>query len=350
MSTVSRFKHSLFVALTVALILLLTATAGAQIGPKGRLFNGSSVKGFISQPFQIKEYAFFAKAGEGIFLNTVELGGLNFDPQVNIYRPDGTLQLWDWGPAIIGVGFTATQTGVYTLSLKDYRSGGGTGVYEIHYGRAPGANEHGELVNGGKVSGTIEFGDVDSYTVTANPGDNVLLRAVDLGGVNFEPQINVYKPDGSLQLWDYGQVICGVSFTANIAGPYTVMLRDYRSGGGTAPYEIHCVRTPGANEHGELTSGTVASEFIELGDLDSFTFTVNQGDTFQLQATDMGGTNFEPQMNIYRPDGSLQNWTWGNNVATFGMTAGSTGTYTVVVMDYQNGGGTGPYELLFTIQ
>lgn len=343
-------KAALVSAAVVALILLLTATAGAQISPKGRLINGDSVLGRISPAFEIDTFAFKVRAGESVILNTVELTGINFDPQVNIYKPDGSLLLWDWGPAILGIGFTATMTGVYTMELKDYRSGGGTGVYEIHYVRAPGASEHGELVNGGSVTESLDFGDIDSFTLTASQGDSVLLNVVDLGGVNLEPQVNIYKPDGSLQLWDYGQTICGVSFNAGMSGVYTVVVRDYRSGGGTGPYEIHCARTPGANEHGELSSGNTVSEYMDIGDLDSFTFTASQGDSIYLQMTDMGGSGLDPQMNIYRPDGSLQNWVWGDTVATFHLTAGSTGTYTVVVRDYQSGVGTGPYELFFSRQ
>lgn len=228
-------KAALVSAAVVALILLLTATAGAQISPKGRLINGDSVLGRISPAFEIDTFAFKVRAGESVILNTVELTGINFDPQVNIYKPDGSLLLWDWGPAILGIGFTATMTGVYTMELKDYRSGGGTGVYEIHYVRAPGASEHGELVNGGSVTESLDFGDIDSFTLTASQGDSVLLNVVDLGGVNLEPQVNIYKPDGSLQLWDYGQTICGVSFNAGMSGVYTVVVRDYRSGGGTDP-------------------------------------------------------------------------------------------------------------------
>jgi len=74
-------------AVAVLLVFLFAGSAGAQISPVGRLINGGSVQGRISPAFEVDTFAFQAQAGESIVLNIVELAGISFDPQVNIYKP-----------------------------------------------------------------------------------------------------------------------------------------------------------------------------------------------------------------------------------------------------------------------
>jgi len=45
-----------------------------------------------------------------------------------------------------------------------------TGACELHFVRALGADEHSTLTNGGVPTGTIDEGDLDSDTLSANQG------------------------------------------------------------------------------------------------------------------------------------------------------------------------------------
>jgi len=51
------------------------------------------------------------------------------------------------------------------------------------------------LVNGGNQAGTILTNTTDSYTLTANTGDNIVLR---LGTFGFDGNLNLYGPGGAL--------------------------------------------------------------------------------------------------------------------------------------------------------
>jgi hypothetical protein len=353
------FKHSAkpFFAMifSIAILFLATPEAGAQLShagpPIGILKSGGhTVTGWIGPAYDVDQYTIFAAQGESIQLRLVDLGGVGLDPQINVYRPDGTLQVWDWASTVAGVGFAAPVTGFYSIHVKDYNSGAGTGPYRINYVRAPGSNENGALPNGGSVIGALGVGDLDTYTFTASQGDGIQLRINDVNGLALNPQINVYRPNGVLQDYDWDDEVAGVGFSAPLTGTYTVVVMDYNIGAHNGVYQLHYTRAPGANEHGALTNFGTVTETIDKGDLDSYTFNVTQGNSIHLEMEDLGGVGLEPLIHIYRPNGFLQTYDWGSNLAAVDFVAPVGGVYTLVVMDYNIGAGTGPYEIYYTQQ
>jgi hypothetical protein len=345
----SKFPATLAI-FALALFFFSTA-AQAQVSPIGRLNSGSSFKGRISPAFDVDTYTFEAMTGEGILLRMADLNGTDLAPQMNVYGPDGSLVAWTWSGSVAALGFAAPASGLYTLVVMDNSSGGSddTGVYEIHYTRAPGANEHGPLVNGSFVTGNIGLGDLDSFTFDALLGEAILLRMVDSGLTGLSPQMNVYGPDGSLVAWTWSGVVAGLDFAAPVTGVYTLVVMDNSSGGfdDMGAYEIHYARLPGANEHGQLVNGGSVTGFIDMGDLDTFVFDAGQGEGILLRMVDSGQTGLSPQMNVYGPDGSLVAWTWSGVVAGLDFAAPVTGVYTLVVMDNSSGGfdDMGAYEI-----
>lgn len=336
------------VAVCLALLCLLAVAPAAQITPKGHLHNGGSFSGRIFPALDVDSYAFKVNQGETVLIRIADLSGSNLSPQITLYHPNGSVIDWGWGNITAGINFVAPVKGVYTLVVQDYNAGLDTGAYRIHYTVTPGANEHGALVNGGKVSQHIQLGDLDSFTFQANQDENVLLRMVDLSGTNLAPQMNVYKPDGSLLKWSWGNIVAGVDFVAPVTGTYSLVVMDYNIGADTGDYEIHFARTPSVNEHGSLVNGGSVTEHTDVGDLDSFVFNADQGDGVVLRAADLSGTDFAPQLNVYQPDGSLLNWTWGNITAGLAFSAPISGTYTVIVSDYNIGADSGAYEIHYT--
>ena len=56
-----------------------------------------------------------------------------------------------------------------------------------------------QLVSGSSESGFITpVGDVDTWTVTANAGDALLVQVGELSGTNFNPQLDLFDPNGAL--------------------------------------------------------------------------------------------------------------------------------------------------------
>ena len=108
---------------------------------------------------------------------------------------------------------------------------GDTGSYDLHFTKAPGANEHGVLLNGGSVSETITDGDLDSYVFWAVTGDSLSLSA----STEFAVFMELYAPDGT-NLADDDSLISRNSLSQT--GTYTVVVRSFVAGG-TGDYTLN---------------------------------------------------------------------------------------------------------------
>ena len=325
----------------------------------GLLSNGDTFTERIDRG-ELDSYTFYANQGEGVQLRVSDSASTELDPQIYVYDPNGAYYTWDWDPEVAVLSFDAPMTGIFTVVVADYGSGNGnhddTGFYDISFTRAPGAAEHGALVNGGVRTQEITRGDLDSYSFQATQGEGIQLRLNDINSTALAPQMYVYYPNGSYYTWDWDPEVAALAFDAPFSGTYTVVVADYGSGSSnhddTGTYELYFTRAPDANEHGTLTSGVARNEVIDRGDLDSYRFVATQGQSIRLDLTDVGGTALDPQMYVYAPNGSYYTWDWDVAAASVAFSAPQTGTYTVVVADYGSGSGnhddTGAYQLLLT--
>ncbi|MCA9471859.1 MAG: GDSL-type esterase/lipase family protein [Nitrospirales bacterium] len=374
----SGLKHSRqYLWCTVAIGLFITFGQLHTVDAAS-LVNGGVISDSISAPGEQDIHTFTATAGESVQLRAAHTGGtVALSPRLTLLAPNGAQIISTSGPQSRDVAaiscFTSslfcelTQTGTYTVVVSDGTSGGNqTGPYNLHFVRAPGANEGGALPNGGSVSDTIDLGDLDSYTFTANAGEAVQIRMAHTGGtVALIPQINLYAPDGTLiistsspQSRDVAAISC---FTSSLfceltqTGTYTVVVTD-SNGGQIGPYTLHYARAPGANEGGALPNGGSVSDTIDLGDLDSYTFTANAGEAVQIQVTDLSGGPLSLRVDLYSPSGLLISSTSGDtatincsDTATF-CELTENGTYTVMISDGNSSGAQiGDYSIEFDL-
>src|SRR6185369_17297341 len=97
----------------------------------------------------------------------------------------------------------ADTAGVYTAKVSDALQTG-AGNYQMQLAQIPenfsipNGDEGGPLTNGASNLGTIEAGDLDMWTVTANAGDRIVLQISKLtGGASFVPQLELFGPTGA---------------------------------------------------------------------------------------------------------------------------------------------------------
>jgi len=132
-----------------------------------------------------------------------------FTPQVRIYSPSGTLL----GSAVGTYGSEVAITNA--PGSGTYGGGGrwlqrqlsGAGTYRLTLAKTGGpvvvsaGDTGGPLTNGVTNIGTIDFGDLDVWTVSANAGEAIVVR---MGQTNdftagfFTPQVRIYSPSGTL--------------------------------------------------------------------------------------------------------------------------------------------------------
>ncbi|OED42627.1 hypothetical protein AB833_05800 [Chromatiales bacterium (ex Bugula neritina AB1)] len=321
---------------------------------------------------ETKTYEFNANPGDTISVQAVDTGFGDNDgiyPHLRLYNPDGS-EIASTANASVAslVDIKLTKDGSnfpYKIQLVHNEIYGGhaigTGSYTIHFAKAPGANEGGRLTSQSPKNGVLTLGDIDTYTFSANKGDTISLQAVDTGtGENggISPYIHLYNPDGSrVSRTSDSSVASLLDVEMKHTGTYTVQLSHlfgyYGSADEFGPYTIHFAKAPGANEGGRLTSQSPKNGVLTLGDIDTYTFSANKGDTISLQAVDTGtGENggISPYIHLYNPDGSRVSRTSDSSVASlFDIEMKHTGTYTVQLSHlfgyYGNADEFGPYRI-----
>ncbi|MCB1764029.1 MAG: thrombospondin type 3 repeat-containing protein, partial [Gammaproteobacteria bacterium] len=179
-------------------------------------------------------FVFMANAGEGIQIRVADLSGdepdtslVLFHPAISVYGPNGSsVRIPDTveGYDVAGFGFDAPQSGKYTAVVRDesrYRDEGGD--YRIYLTRAPGANKDGALIDGQIFTGSIELGELDSYTLQARRGDRVTIGSTASSELYYLRK-TVYDPLGrQVIVQPYNRTAI---FTAERTGTYTVVLAD----------------------------------------------------------------------------------------------------------------------------
>lgn len=307
----------------------------------GPLTNGVNNAGTISLG-DIDLWRFEAAAGDELMLR---MGGV-FTPLIRLYGPDGALA----GEAVSGnlntrdvvLTKTATNSGTYLVAVSSTVASG-VGAYNLHLARADefivSTNDQGGVLrSGADQEGTIEQGDLDLWSFTAQAGDGVVLR---MGGA-FTPWIRVLAPDGTIA----ANVVSGnlntrdvvATLVATNAGTYTVIASSTVASG-IGSYHLHLalgrgeITVSAGDEGGILINGATNNAVLSLGDLDVWTFngTVGDSNVFRIPTA-----AFAPWIRLYNPNGTLvaESLPGNLNVRSANLVyelTNSPGAYTIVI-------------------
>ena len=199
------------------------------------------------------------------------------------------------------------------------------------------------LVNGTNAPGTLLASTTNSYTLTANTGDNIVLR-LGTDRVLRQPE-SVWAErhvSENSRIW-HG---CRLDYTATNSGSFKVEVSSFAPGG-SGTYVLHLAQFPEAfivpagDEGGPMTNGGNYAGTITLGDLDLWSFTATAGDNIVLR---LGTTSFDGDLSLYGPNGALLTTAVSGTDAELDFTATNSGTFTALVRSFSSGG-TGTYVL-----
>jgi hypothetical protein len=345
-------------ALRFTLIAGLLALAATVVRGQTALTNGGSQPGTLGAGGTVA-YTFTGAAGQSVMLR---VGATNFVPKIELFAANGLLL----GTAPATAPFNSVRdvlltntlpaADTYTVKVSGYYAGGGS--FGLRLVAVPGTftvspgDEGGMLQNGDRVDGQTDLGDLDAWTFTGTAGDSIQLR---IGATEtMVPRLDLYGPDGKLITTEPATAPAtstrdvGISTQLAVSGTFTVVASSYYQN--SSGYRLSFSRSPGAfsvpagDDGGTLVNGAFNTGFIDLGDLDMWSFDANLGDSLQVR---MGSTNvLVPRLDIYGPNGALlftapanAPFTSTRDVVQY-FQAAATGTYTVVASSYyQNSGG-----------
>jgi hypothetical protein len=336
-----------------------TVAPGDQGGP---LTNGVVHTGFIDVG-DVDVWTFSANVGDNIVVRMAEASpGSALTPSLSLYGPNGALlDFFGSSTAASQVAVRATNSGTFTVVAGDQSAGfAGSGAYRLNLAKtgdpiviSPG-DEGGPLTNGWTHTGTIEVGDMDLWSFTANAGDSIQVRVGETGGTGLTPYLGLYGPTGALLDSSAIAGTADVSFRATNSGTFLVLVTDLSGAfAGSGSYRLTLAKTgspimtsPG-DEGGPLTNGVIHTGFIDVGDLDTWSFTANAGDSIALRMGELTNASpLTPAMWLYGPTGALLDSSSGSAAAQVSFRATNSGTFTLVAGDFSGAfAGSGAYRL-----
>ena len=222
--------------------LRLAQVPGAFVTPAGDesgvLTNGGYRDGLI-EVGDVDFYTFTANKGDNIYLSAALLtGDGSFNPWIRLYGTNG-VYLNQEGSSYTEarIAYVATNSGTFTV-LVSSGNAGHSGTYRLRLAQVPGVffipagDQGGSLSNGTNYDGTIDRGDVDFYTFTANKGDNIYLSAALLtGDGSFNPWIRLYGTNGVyLNQEGSSYTEARIAYVATNSGTFTVLVSSGNAG------------------------------------------------------------------------------------------------------------------------
>ena len=325
-------KTVIYLCIVVVFLTGFHSTAGAADLP-----NGGHVTGSIFPAGDEDTYTFTANAGDHIELRMTDLDGDgSFSNNLQLFGPsNGTRLAYAVSYTTACIAYTAQETGTYTIIASESGSDN-SATYNIYYTKAPGANEHGVLIIDDVHEGVVDVGDLDTYTFTANAGDHIELRMTDLDGDgSFSNNLQLFGPSNGTRLaYAVSYTTACIAYTAQETGTYTIIASESGSDN-SATYNIYYTKAPGANEHGVLIIDDVHEGVVDVGDLDTYTFTANAGDHIELRMTDLDGDgSFSNNLQLFGPsNGTRLAYAVSYTTACIAYTAQETGTYTIIASE-----------------
>lgn len=322
-----------------------------------QLSSGTTIAGNLGVG-DIDTFTIDASAGDDLYLTIEETAGSSAYLRVALLGPHGQLLDTQY--------VTSSTTGFRLDHYEVPAAGRYTYVVRDHYGYYTGGyqltanvmdnsidNDNVMLTSGQTTAGSIEIGDIDTFTINADAGDDLLLTIAETAGSDLYLRVALHGPNG--QLLDVNYVTSSTpGFRLDFddvpaSGTYTYVVRDHY-GYYTGNYSMTVVV---ADENIDadntaLANGQSENGMLERGDIDTYTITASAGQDLLMSIAETAGSNAYLRVALHGPNGQhLATEYVTSSTPSFDLDYSSvpqSGTYTYIVRD-QYGHYTGGYEI-----
>ena len=204
--------------------------------------------GTINPANEIDIYRFYAKAGDVVTIpfRDTYIYSNGFDPQLTIYKPDQTVLASNWNSYASYLNVTIPTSGEYSLWVQD-GGANSTGNYEFSIYRLNNPVNVTAVNWGQTVTGNIlTYTEHDVYKINMQAGDVVTIPFRDLYLYSniFDPEVWVYKPDGTLVTSAWNAYAGYLSFTVTQSGDYYIWIRDMGLDAGNYEFSVYRLNNP----------------------------------------------------------------------------------------------------------
>ena len=303
------------------------------------LGDGGHVTGSISYVGDVDTFIVQAEAGDDLLFTIDENPNTSIYLKVSMYTPDGTLYAVDWASSGYRLDrYDVPQSGTYTYVIEDYY-GDYTGNYEFTLVVADEQvdPDNVDISSGTTYDASLTPGDIDTYTISANAGDDLLFTIDENPSSSSYFYVTLHGPDGEWIATEYASSGYRLdTYDLPETGRYTFIVREYY-GQYEGDYSFTAVVADGIPddstvyiESGEHTFGTLGA-----GDIDTYTISANAGDDLLFTIDETTSTSAYVMVNLHGPNGELLAAEWastGYRVDFYNVP--TTGNYTYIIRDY----------------
>jgi hypothetical protein len=339
---------------------------------------GETISGCIGAPAETDAYTFIANAGDVILLGITKVSG-NLWPRIRLYDAASNLleeeTTFDHAEIIHEsvttsptfkiylpivfrnctglsastqlesrhLALSATASGTYTILVSDGFNGTFTGEYNLFLQRLNSPVDSIPIAFGKTFTSTINLpAEMDTFSFSANAGDEILIGATQLSDV--WPRVQLFDPQGHWVREHGTHTHFEITQTLSTAGNYTLLFNDSFGGDSTGDYALHLQRLnppadPANLSYGQTITGTISMP----AEMDAYTFSGTAGDTILIGATQI--SDVWPGIQLFDPQGNLLTAFGTHTHFEITHTLSVAGNYTILFDDSFKGGFTGDYAL-----
>ncbi len=300
-------------------------------------------------PGDMDTYTISADAGDDLLFTIDENPSSSSYFYVTLHGPGGDLIATDWESSGFRLDtYDLPDTGRYTFIVREYY-GQYEGDYSFTAVVADGIPDDSTVhaSSGEYLTGTLGAGDIDTYTVQANAGDDLLFTIDETISSSAYLMVTLHGPNGELLTSDWESSGFRLDYyNAPSTGNYTYIVREYY-GEYDAQYALTVVVADGVidTDNVALTSGQTVQDTLGAGDIDTFTISASAGDDIFFTIDETISSSAYMMVTLHGPSGELLSSDWASSGYRLDLiNVPSTGTYTYVVREYY-----GEYEASYAL-
>ncbi|WP_417733988.1 RHS repeat-associated core domain-containing protein [Rosistilla oblonga] len=316
------------------------------------LVSGRTVNGNLDFG-DIDTYTIAVDAGDDLYVAFREVSFSFSNLQTIVFDPAGN----EIERATVSIGGNLTfdevaAGGLYTILVRD-ADGVNAGDYRLTATvlDAQADDDTVALVSGRTVNGNLDVGDIDTYSIAVDAGDDLYIAFREVVNDFSNLQAIVFDPAGNAI--DETTVSIGHNFTfssISTAGLYTILVRDVDARY-TGDYRLTAtvIDADADDDAVALVSGRTTSGRLESGDIDTYTVAVDAGDDLYVAFREVVNDFSNLQTIVFDPAGNEIGRATVSEGGNLSLDSVSTaGLYTIMVRD-ADARYTGDYRLTATV-
>lgn len=301
-----------------------------------------------------KNWTIDLNVGQNVTLAAGDMDGGAISTELILIGPNNKAIRRSVGEVGSFISYNAPVTGTYRVRVRDVGRNDFGNVQVTAFKHVPNLTDSDDAFvaeSGRRRPATIEQGDLDVWTLTAQQDQFLSVHLAKNPGMTIDVGVLVIGPDGKVVTGGESAQGVKIDLPRAQAGTYYAVV--YEAGADNAGrYGITFARTPGPQYAGDpdtatpLTSGVSRAGDMPPGDYDIWGINLSAGNSFSATLT-QNGAGLNPELLLIDPVGNPVATTNGATTTTLNYSITSSGTWWLLGRDREADTG-GLFTIVYT--